>query len=142
MEDIFSKHLLSPIFQSTLNIMRIESVIASISIFIYSKSMNNGFLNRKSTKTINNQYYRSESDRSIKTLNQNIFWSIYINLYRKKFVIKNKLSILYRMGKSMHYPESPKVDTCILETFKNWTFTFWFDSGGICCFCLGHGEHI
>ena len=27
----------------------------------------------------------------------------------KKIVIKNKLSISYRWGKSMHYPESPKV---------------------------------
>ena len=44
-----------------------------------------------------------------KTLNRNIFRSIYINLYRKKIVIKNKLSISYQRGKSMHYPESPKV---------------------------------
>ena len=27
----------------------------------------------------------------------------------KKFVIENKLSISYRKGKSMHYPELPKV---------------------------------
>ena len=45
----------------------------------------------------------------IKTLNRNIFRSIYKKFYRKKFVIKNKLSILYRRVKSMHYPESPKV---------------------------------
>ena len=30
-------------------------------------------------------------------------------MYQKKIVIKNKLSISYRRGKSMHYPESPKV---------------------------------
>ena len=46
----------------------------------------------------------------IKTLNRNIFRSIYINLYQKKIVIENQLSILYRWGKSMHYPESPKVN--------------------------------
>ena len=35
--------------------------------------------------------------------------SIYKKKYRKKFVIKNKLPISYGRGKSMHYPESPKV---------------------------------
>ena len=44
-------------------------------------------------------------------MNQNIFRSICKKFYRKKFVIKNKLSISYRRGKSMHYPESPKVTT-------------------------------
>ena len=46
--------------------------------------------------------------------NQIIFWSIYINFYRKKFVIENKLPISYRKGKLMHYPESQKV---ILEAY-------------------------
>ena len=31
--------------------------------------------------------------------------------FRKKFVIKNKLSLSDQMDKSMHYPESPKVTT-------------------------------
>ena len=29
--------------------------------------------------------------------------------FRNMFVIENKLSLLYRRGKSMRYPESPKV---------------------------------
>ena len=78
--------------------------------------MTNRCVYRKSTKTINNRNIIGfdsmfESDRSIKTLNRNIFRSININFYRKKFVIKNKLPILYTSGKWMHYPESPKVST-------------------------------
>ena len=45
-----------------------------------------------------------------------IFRSIYINLYRKKFVNENKLLISYRRGKSMHYPESPKVTSCWIKS--------------------------
>ena len=33
----------------------------------------------------------------------------YKNFFRSMFVIENKLSLLYRRVKSMHYPESPKV---------------------------------
>ena len=39
------------------------------------------------------------------------------------FVIKNKLSLLYRRVKLMHYPESPKVNAytyvCMVVTIKN-----------------------
>ena len=44
-------------------------------------------------------------------MNQNIFRSIYKKFYPKKFVIENKLSISDWRSKSIHYPESPKVNT-------------------------------
>ena len=45
----------------------------------------------------------------LKTSNQNFFRSIYKKNYRNKIVIENLLSLSYRRGKSMRYPESPKV---------------------------------
>ena len=53
--------------------------------------------------------YCFESYRPIKTLNQNFFRSIYTKKFRNMFVIEIKLSLSDRRGKSMHYPESPKV---------------------------------
>ena len=55
----------------------------------------------------------------MKKSNRNIFRSIYINMYRKKLVIENNLSISYRRDKSMHYPESPKVTSSPHESIIN-----------------------
>ena len=74
--------------------------------------MNYHFLDHKSTKMIN---YHFESDRSIKTSNQNIFRLIYKKFYQKKFVIENKLSISDQRGKWIHYPELPKVTSYTLK---------------------------
>ena len=48
-------------------------------------------------------------DGAIETLNQNFFRSIYKKNFGNKLVIENKLSLSDRRGKSMQYPESPKV---------------------------------
>ena len=48
-------------------------------------------------------------------MNQNFFSVDLQKKFRKMFVIKNKLSLSDRRGKSMHYPESPKVNTSFLK---------------------------
>ena len=79
-------------------------------MFIYSKSINNRFLDRKSTQTTNNRFFTVLNRMNRLKHQIGIFFGrSTLKNYRNKIVIKNLLSLSYGRCKSMRYPESPKV---------------------------------
>ena len=78
-------------------------------MFIHSKSMNYRFLDHKSSKMVNNCLIIILNRMCRLKHRIKIFFGRSTKKFRNMFIIKNKLLLSDWRGKSIHYPESPKV---------------------------------